>query len=55
MSIKLKYGPANVKVSEYYKSALAAANSATSPSAGFFPQVRPPTHVRLMGRIGHLT
>jgi hypothetical protein len=32
-------GKLSMKVSEYYKSALAAANSTDFPSAGFFPPV----------------
>ena len=33
-------GKLSMKVSEYYKSALTAANSTDFPSAGFFPPVR---------------
>jgi len=33
-------GKLSMKVSDYYKSALAAANSTDFPSAGFFPPVR---------------
>jgi programmed cell death 6-interacting protein len=32
-------GKLSMKVSDYYKSALAAANSTDFPSAGFFPPV----------------
>jgi programmed cell death 6-interacting protein len=35
-------GKLSMKVSDYYKSALAAANSTDSPSAGFFPPVSSP-------------
>jgi programmed cell death 6-interacting protein len=41
-----------MKVSDYYKSALAAANSTDYPSAGFLPPVRPSP---LLGSSGYIT